>query len=240
MVLGSGMQGAVDLLQDATTWETHTIAGFPVPTAAGHPGRLTMGLIDGCRVIALQGRVHLYEGYTIREVVFPIRLVYALGARRLIVTNAAGGIRKDLVPGRFMLLTDHIRAESVSLYGACPPYYDQAWLNRVREAARKAGLMLASGVYVWTSGPSYETPAQINCFERMGGDAVGMSTVPEILQARALGMRVIAVSLITNAAAGRGSAKLTHQDVLLRGAKAQSTLGRLIKIMVNTATSQAL
>ena len=235
IILGSGIQDVARILTETTVLAGRTVAGYPVSTASGHRGQLVFGLVNGRRVMAIQGRVHIYEGYQVDEVVFPVRLAYALGARRLIVTNAAGGIRKDLVPGCLMVLTDHMRIQSLSLSRARAPYYDRAWLNRVYTVARQGGLELAAGVYIWTSGPCYETPAEINWFERMGADAVGMSTVPEVIEARALGMRAIGVSVITNAAAGRSSAKLSHHEVLETGAQAQSSLEFLIKIMVDTA-----
>ncbi|RMH49225.1 MAG: purine-nucleoside phosphorylase [Bacteroidetes bacterium] len=245
LILGSGLGPLAEAAEDAVVIDTVAVPGYPRSTVQGHHGRLVFGHLEGRSVVFVQGRVHLYEGHDVRAVTFPVRLVHALGARRLLVTNAAGGIHPNLQPGTLMLITSHI-----NLAFAHPPVdgpwvegrggrdgdpYDPAWLDQAERLALAAGLPVRRGVYLWTQGPSYETKAEIRAFARMGADAVGMSTVPEVLQAKALGMRVLGISTITNPAAGLGAEPLAHDDVLAVGRRTRSALERLVRDVVRTA-----
>ncbi|MFQ5569089.1 MAG: purine-nucleoside phosphorylase [Rhodothermales bacterium] len=243
LVLGSGLGDLADLVEDATVIPTHELPGYPPSTVAGHQGRLVFGRLEGREVVFVQGRVHLYEGHSVRAITFPIRLVYALGARRLLVTNAAGGIDPAFVPGTLMFITDQINFSFASpLAGpnedGGPRFpdmsapYDPEWLDRAERLALDLGIATRRGVYLWTKGPSYETKAEIKLFARLGADAVGMSTVPEVIQARYLGMPVLGISTITNPAAGLGAEPLAHDDVLDVGKRVRSSLQRLIRAIV--------
>ncbi len=245
IVLGSGLGGLADEVVDASSVPVDQIPGYPRSSVAGHAGELVLGSLEGQDVVMVRGRVHCYEGYDARTVAFPVRLVHALGARRLIVTNAAGGIHPDLYPGALMLISDHLNmalrhpipGRPADPGGHFPHparrhrehYYDPDWLNAVEEQAMALGVRTHRGVYVWTLGPTYETKAEIRFFQRAGADAVGMSTVPEVIQAHDLGMRVLGISTITNRAAGLGSDSLSHDDVLEVGAGMQGTVRRLIR-----------
>ena len=195
---------------------------------------------------AIQGRVHAYEGYTARQTAFPVRLVHALGAHRLLLTNAAGGINPLMPPGTLMFIRDHINFSF--LHPLAGPNvdggqrfvdlcfaYDPDWLALGEKVALEAGIATQKGVYLWTAGPSYETKAEINAYRFMGADAVGMSTVPEALQANYLGMKVMGISTITNPAAGMSPEPLRHEDVLEVGRQIRNTLEKLVRsILKNT------
>ncbi len=243
LVLGSGLGALADAAEDATVIPTSEVPGYPHSTVAGHRGRLVFGRLAGRAVVFVQGRVHLYEGHGIRAVTFPIRLLHALGARRLLVTNAAGGINPAFVPGILMFITDHINfAFANPLIGpnldGGPRFpdmsapYDPAWLDRAERVALAEGIATRRGVYLWAQGPSYETKAEIRLFARLGADAVGMSTVPEVIQARYLGLRVLGISTITNPAAGLSAEPLAHEDVLAVGRSVRGNLQRLIHAIV--------
>lgn len=245
LVLGSGLGALAESVTDAIVVPTHDIVGYPVSTVAGHQGRLIFGRLEGVAVLIVQGRSHLYEGYGILQITYPIRLMHALGVRRVLLTNAAGGIHPTLSPGTLMFITDHINASGASLigFGALPrspapeavrtrderDLYDMQWLERTEREALRLGISTRRGTYVWTRGPNYETKAEIGAYRRMGGDAVGMSTVPEALQASALGMDVLGISTITNAAAGLSDATLSHDDVLAVGERVRGDLERLVR-----------
>ncbi len=239
LVLGSGLGGLADAAEDAVVFPTQALPGYPRSTVPGHEGRLVLGRLGGREVVFVQGRVHLYEGHPIRAVTFPIRLVHALGARRLLVTNAAGGINPSFVPGTLMFITDHINfAFTNPLAGpntdGGPRFpdmsapYDPGWLDRAERAALAHRIPTRRGVYLWTQGPSYETRAEIRLQARLGADAVGMSTVPEVIQARYLGLPVLGLSTITNPAAGLSPEPLAHDDVLVVGRRVRSQLQRLV------------
>ena len=239
-MLGSGLGAMADVAEDAVAVAASDLPGYPRSTVAGHSGRLVFGRLAGREVVFVQGRLHLYEGLDVRAVTFPVRLAHALGARRLVVTNAAGGIHPLFRPGTLMFIEDHINLAFVSplagpVADGLPRFvdlsapYDPEWLAAAEEVALGLGIGTRRGTYLWTSGPSYETKAEIRFFARLGADAVGMSTVPEVIQARQLGMRVLGLSTITNPAAGLGAEPLAHEDVLAVGARLQGDLRRLLR-----------
>ncbi|GAB5518206.1 MAG: purine-nucleoside phosphorylase [Rhodothermales bacterium] len=243
LILGSGLGALADGLADKRIIETHTLPGYPASTVAGHKGRLVFGALGGVDVVAVQGRVHRYEGHADRAVSFPVRLVHALGATHLLVTNAAGGINRRFTPGTLMFITDHMNlAFANPLIGpnvdGGPRFpdmsepYNAAWTDRAEAVALREGIATQRGVYVWVLGPSYETKAEIRMFDRLGADAVGMSTVPEVIQAVYLGMTVLGISTITNPAAGLGAEPLDHGDVLAVGQRVRADLSRLVKAIV--------
>jgi len=233
IILGSGLGGFARHIEHATRIPFAEIPGLPAATVAGHVGELVHGTVDGEEVVALSGRLHLYEGVAADIVGLPVRIVHALGVRTIFISNAAGAIRSDLRPGTLMVIRDHINMSwGNPLTGPVRPGeqrfpdmsspYDRALGDRFITIARAAGATVSEGTYAAVLGPSYETRAEIRMLAGMGADAVGMSTVPEVLVARALGMRVTAVSCITNAAAGTG-ARLDHAEVL-------ATAGRIAPI----------
>ncbi len=243
LVLGSGLGSLADLAEDPAVIPTQDLPGYPRSTVSGHKGRLVFGRLEGREVVFVQGRVHLYEGHGVRAVTFPIRLVHALGARRLLVTNAAGGINPAFAPGTLMFITDHINlAFANPLVGpnvdGGPRFpdmsapYDPDWLDEAERVALRHGIATRRGVYVWTQGPSYETKAEIKLFARLGADVVGMSTVPEVIQAQYLGMPVLGISTITNPAAGLSPIPLAHEDVLVVGRRVQDQLQRLVRAIM--------
>lgn len=247
LVLGSGLGSLADAAEDTTVIETTAIPGYPHATVEGHHGRLVFGRLEGRSVVFVQGRVHLYEGHDVRAVAFPVRLVHALGARRLLVTNAAGGIHPQFRPGTLMLIAGHLNLAfahplvGVPMEAARPGRdeglepYDPAWLDQAEQVALAAGIQVRRGIYLWTQGPSYETKAEIRAFARIGADAVGMSTVPEVIQAHALGMQVLGISTITNPAAGLGTEPLAHEDVLAVGQRVRTALEQLVRGVVRAA-----
>lgn len=219
LVLGSGL-GDLDLGPAALEIAYGRIPGFPRVRVAGHPGRLSL---VGQTAI-LRGRVHYYEGRPLDEVVRPVRVLAAVGVERLILTNAAGGIRKSLRVGDLMALTDHLNLMGANPLRGGPNFVD---LSAVYDVPRVAGLK--KGVYAAVAGPTYETPAEVRMLRALGADAVGMSTVPEAIAARAAGLRVTAISLITNAAAGTGKGPVTHAEVLGAAERARSRLASVLR-----------
>jgi purine-nucleoside phosphorylase len=239
-LLGSGLGRAAHSLDPRTTIPFAEIPGFPRPTVTGHTGELVIGMLAGVPLLAFAGRFHLYEGHTPAVVALPVRVAHALGVRTLLTCNAAGGIRRSLRPGDFMLIRDHINLMWRNpLVGPVRPGetrfpdmsrpYDPELTAALRDAALEAGVPVADGVYAAVLGPSYETPAEIRMLERLGADAVGMSTVPEVIAARALGMRVAALSCITNLAAGLGATPLTHAEVIRVAGEVEGRLARLLQ-----------
>jgi purine-nucleoside phosphorylase len=226
IVLGSGLGGFADSLADAAVAPYETLPHWPRSTVVGHAGRLVVGRAAGKRVAAMSGRVHVYEGHPMATVVFAVRVMARLGVRTLILTNAAGGINTDFGQGALMVIDDHI-----NLMGSNPligpndermgprfPDMSEVYSRRLRgladDAARTAGIPVRHGVYVAVHGPSYETPAEIRAFRGWGADAVGMSTVPEAIAARHMGMEVLGISCITNMAAGVLDQPLVHDEVM--------------------------
>ncbi|HET7275925.1 MAG TPA: purine-nucleoside phosphorylase [Longimicrobiaceae bacterium] len=240
LVLGSGLSGLADEIKDPVRLEYSDIPGFPRSTVAGHTGALVVGILAGVEVAALQGRFHLYEGWSPDEVALPVRVLAALGAETLVVTNAAGGIRPDLEPGDLMLIADHLNlmwrnplvgavAEGEQRFPDMSEPYDAEFRAIAEKVALENAIRVQAGVYAAVLGPSYETAAEVRMLARMGADAVGMSTVPEVLAARARGMRVLGISCITNRAAGLGPAALTHEEIFEAGDRFRDRLGTLIK-----------
>jgi purine-nucleoside phosphorylase len=239
IILGSGLGGFARHIERATRIPFGKIPGLPAATVAGHAGELVHGTVDGQEVIAIAGRLHLYEGVAADVVGLPVRIVHALGARTIFISNAAGAIRPDLTAGTLMLIRDHInmswgnplagpaRAGEPRFPDMSSPY-SRSLGDLFITIARAAGATVSEGTYAAVLGPSYETRAEIRMLAGMGADAVGMSTVPEVLVARALGMRVTAVSCITNAAAGAG-ARLDHVDVLATADRVGPVFERVVR-----------
>ena len=240
IVLGSGFHHVLTELRVDKRISCAKIPGFPVPGLSGHAGELIFGKLGGMPVLVLSGRAHFYEGYSMEQVTFPVRTLAALGIRDLLLTNAAGGINQKLQPGDFMVLTDHINWMGVNpLRGPAMPgrpgfvdmthVYDERLSALLFRAGKSGNLKLRRGVYLAVSGPSYETPAEIRAFARLGADAVGMSTVPEAMVARQCGLNVAAVSCVTNPAAGRGRGPLSHAEVLKTAERVKGLAVELLK-----------
>lgn len=238
LILGSGLGDMAEAAEGAFAIPTSDIPHYPRSTVAGHSGRLVFGTLEGRNVVFIQGRAHLYEGHPLQAVSFPVRLVHALGARRLLVTNAAGGIHPRLRPGTLMFIADHINMVSggvvrANAKGPRPPRsvhpYDPDWLDQAEQIAIDLAMRTHRGVYLWARGPSYETKAEIAAYRRIGADAVGMSTVPEVIEAASLGMKVLGISSITNPAAGLSKDLLSHEDVLQVGRLVRGDLERLLR-----------
>lgn len=249
LVLGSGLGGLIreeDIIFSISYGE---LDGMPVSTVDGHNGRFIFTMLGGVNAVAMQGRVHLYEGYTAQEIVRPIRLMGMLGAKKLILTNAAGGINKSFSCGDLMLITDHISSfvsspligENLDLLGTRFPDMSEVYSKRLRsialKSAEKLGIELKQGVYVQTTGPNYETPAEIKMYSLLGADAVGMSTAVEAMAAVHMGMSVCGISLITNAAAGISGKPLSHDEVKQEADKAADRLSSLVATIVNNISN---
>jgi purine-nucleoside phosphorylase len=240
IVLGSGLGSLADEVQSAIRIPQSAIPGFPRSTVVGHKGELVAGTLEGVSVVAQSGRLHLYEGHPADVVALPVRVFHALGVDTLIVTNAAGGIRPTFRPGTLMVIADHINLTWRNpLIGPLAPGderfpdmsdpYDNGLRKMAREVARQAKIPLEEGVYVGLLGPSYETAAEVRMLQRIGADAVGMSTVPEVIAARAQGVRCVGFSTITNLAAGLSGQPLSHAEVLEVGKQTAAQLTTLIK-----------
>ena len=241
MVLGSGLGDMADLAENPVVIPYGDIPGFMTSTAPGHMGRLVFGTLEGRPVAVMQGRLHAYEGYSFEEVCFPLRVLRLLGCGKLVITNASGGVNLDLRVGDICLITDHIkffmdsplRGANLPEFGVRFPDSTRLYTPRLQDVARavakEQGLPLAEGVYMYFPGPSYETPAEIRAIRVLGGDLVGMSTVPEVIAAGHAGMEVLGFSLVSNAAAGITGAALTEQEVLDAAAAAKERFSRLIR-----------
>ncbi|HYN80728.1 MAG TPA: purine-nucleoside phosphorylase [Gemmatimonadaceae bacterium] len=243
IILGSGLGGLADEIENAARVPFSDIPGFPEPTVLGHAGALVAGRLGGRAVIALAGRFHMYEGHPVSLAGFPVRVMHALGAKTLFVSNAAGAIRRDLVPGDLMIIEDHLNLtfanpltgpvqEGEERFPDMSEPYDARLRAALRAAADKLGVALKEGVYACLPGPSFETRAEVRMLERLGADAVGMSTVPEVIVARANGMRVAGVSCITNAASGTSEFPVLHADVLDVTARSATTFQSLVRSFV--------
>jgi purine-nucleoside phosphorylase len=228
LILGSGLGFLGDELADAVRVPYAKIPGFPQPGVVGHAGELIAGTLEGRTVLAQSGRFHLYEGHAPETAALPVRVFHALGVRTLLVTNAAGGIRRTFGPGTLMLIADHLNMMGMNpLTGRLVEL--RALAHRV---AQEEKLALAEGVYAAMLGPSYESKAEIEMLKRIGADAVGMSTVPEVIAARARGIRCLGISTITNPAAGLGAVALSHQEVLDTAERVKGDLARLVRGIV--------
>ncbi|MBI2972199.1 MAG: purine-nucleoside phosphorylase [Armatimonadetes bacterium] len=244
MILGSGL-GALAREIDADAAIPYAeIPNFPRSTVEGHSGQLVLGRLEGKPVVAMQGRVHFYEGYTLQQVVFPVRVMRALGAGVLLVSNAAGGINRQWYRGDLMIIADHINFfGSNPLIGPNDPDlgprfpdmsqpYDPEFVALVERAATAEGITVRKGVYVGVHGPSYETPAELRMLGRWGADAVGMSTVPEVIAARHIGMRVLGITAITDMATGEQVQQVTHEEVMAVAKEVEPKFIRLVKRIV--------
>jgi xanthosine phosphorylase len=240
IVLGSGLGAVADAVEDPVVVGYEQLPGFPRPTVEGHAGRAVLGTIGGVRVAVLQGRAHLYEGGDPDEIRTPVRSLRRAGAETLILTNAAGSLRAEVGPGRLMAITDHINLTGTNLligpndhsfgprFPSLGDAYDSALLHELRVAALAVGVPLAEGVYLAVTGPSFETPAEIRAFRTLGADAVGMSTVQETILARHCGLRVAAVSVITNLAEGMSDEPLSHEQTLRAAEQGGTDLTRVL------------
>ncbi len=248
IVLGSGFDGVPGALEPECKIPFVELAGFPKTTVPGHAGAVLIGQMAGVAVVLLSGRGHFYEGYSMQTVTFPIRVLAAFGIKTLLLTNAAGGINRKFRPGDFMLVRDHINFMGENpLRGHNEPgllqfvdmtyAYDNELNKLIKIAARTAHIKLWSGVYIAVAGPSYETPAEIRAYARLGADAIGMSTVPEVIVARQCGIRVAAISCITNLAAGRAKESLSHKEVLDTAKKVGPAATALLKNFVQLYAS---
>jgi purine-nucleoside phosphorylase len=244
LVLGSGLGGFADSLTDAARIPYAEIPAFPQSTAIGHAGQMVIGKSGGVAVAAMQGRVHLYEGYSAQQVTFPIRVFGRMGIRAVILTNAAGGINLSYSQGALVLIRDHINLQGVNplvgpnddRFGVRFPDMTHAYAKEYRAIARaeatKQGLTLHEGVYAGLLGPSYETPAEIEYLRRIGADLVGMSTVAEVIAARHMGIKVLAISCVTNMAAGILDQPLSHAEVMETGERVQHTFESLLRAVL--------
>ena len=225
ITLGSGLGDLAEQLTDAVQIPYGDIPHFPVSTVAGHKGQFVVGKLEGREVLCMQGRFHYYEGYDLKQVTLPVRVMKLLGIGTLIVTNAAGGINTGFRPGNLMLIEDHLNltgenpliGENLEAFGErffdMTVAYDREYRTLAENLAAELDIPLQKGVYAWLTGPNYETPAEIRYLRTIGADAVGMSTVPEVLVARHCGLRVCGISCITNLAAGMGEGLLSHEEV---------------------------
>jgi purine-nucleoside phosphorylase len=240
LILGSGLGGYADTLADPVIIDYADLPGFPVSRVHGHQGRLVIGERAGVTCVAMQGRAHLYEGHSAASAAFPARVLIALGARTLIITNAAGGVNASWSPGTLMVIRDHLdllrdhplRGPNDDRVGPRFPDMTNAYAPALRELAKRvaasAGIELQEGVYAAMPGPTYETPAEVRMLRTLGADATGMSTVPEVIVANHMGARVLGISCITNQAAGISGAALSHQEVTDTANRVRATFERLL------------
>ncbi len=246
LVLGSGLGDFADGIEIRDVVEYSDIEGFPVSTVKGHKGRFVFGYVDSVPVMIMQGRVHYYEGYAMSDVVLPARLMGMMGAKRLFLTNAAGGVNENFRPGDFMMITDHIASAvpspligaNIEELGSRFPDMSEVYSLRLQEVIRRSaeecGIRLQEGVYVQLTGPNYETPAEIRMCRGWGGDAVGMSTACEAMAARHMGLEVCGISCITNLAAGISSEKLDHKEVQETADRVSADFKKLVtRVIIN-------
>ena len=244
IVLGSGLGHLAERITGAVRIPYSSIPGFHMPTVAGHKGELVIGTLAGREVIAQSGRFHAYEGHAAEVTVLPVRVFASLGVKTLLLTNAAGGIRRSFKAGTLMLISDHlnltgrnplvgpVRTGEERFPDMTDPY-DRTLREVARGVAKKAGVALEEGVYAGLLGPTYETPAEVRMLEKLGADAVGMSTVLEVIAARAQGMRCLAISTVTNPAAGISPTPLSHKEVMEAAESVKGELGRLVEGIVS-------
>ena len=240
LVLGSGLGAFGERIEQIIAIDYNELPGFPISTVPGHRGRFIFGRVHNTNVAVMQGRVHYYEGYSMEDVVLPIRVLAALGAKRLILTNAAGGIGEEFSPGNLMLIRDHIASfvpspligPNEDTLGPRFPdmtgVYTPALRVKAKQAALSLGIDLKEGVYLQTTGPAYETPAEVQLYKALGADAVGMSTACEAIAARHMGLEVCGISCITNKAAGLSAGPLSHEEVQVTADRAAHDFERLL------------
>ncbi|HYN84497.1 MAG TPA: purine-nucleoside phosphorylase [Pyrinomonadaceae bacterium] len=244
LVLGSGLGAFADELEGADAVPYEEVPGFARSTVEGHAGRLVLGRTGGVPVVAMQGRFHSYEGYTLEEVTFPVRVFALMGVRSLVLTNAAGGLNNSYTQGSLIVISDHLnllgdnplRGPNDERLGARFPdmseVYDREFQDVAVHEAHGMGVELRRGVYAALAGPSYETPAEIRMLRLLGADAVGMSTVPEAIVARHMGLRVLGLSCITNMAAGMEESPIDHAEVMETGARVRDTFAELLRRVI--------
>ena len=245
LILGSGLGFLADHFEDAITIPYQEIPHFPLSTIVGHEGSLVVGTLEGVRCVCMKGRVHYYEGYPMARLAFPVYVFRGLGVKTLLVTNAAGGVNPNFNVGDVMIIEDHInflgdnplRGPNLDRYGPRFPDmsygYERKFMNLWDQEAEKMGVKLQRGVYAAMLGPSYETPAEIRMLHRIGADAVGMSTVPEVITANHCGIKVTGLSLITNKAAGILDQPLTHEEVKEAAEQAKASLAPLVQKVIS-------
>ena len=250
LVLGSGLGAFADELSSATKIPYGKIPGFPRSTVEGHAGRLVIGKLGNVSVAAMQGRVHLYEGYSAKDVVFPMRVLGRLGIRAAILTNAAGAINVAYSQGALVVIRDHINLQGTNpligpndeRFGVRFPDMSQAYAKAYREIAqreaKRLGMAIYEGVYAALAGPSFETPAEIRYLKTIGADLVGMSTVPEVIVARQMGIRVLGISCVTNMAAGILDQPLTHEELMETGERVKGEFVALLRAVIPSIASQ--
>lgn len=244
LILGSGLGPIAELIEDPEFYPYEDLPNFPVSTTEGHKGRLVLGKLEGKTIIAMEGRFHYYEGYSMEEVTFPVRVMKLLGINTLIVTNAAGAINTNFNPGDLMIIKDHINlsgnnpliGKNLDTFGTRFPdmtnAYNSKYINKIKDLAKSLNIELQEGVYAMMNGPSYETPAEIKMLSTLGADAVGMSTVPEVIIANHSKIKVIGISCLTNMAAGILEQPLDHHEVIETSKKAQTNFIKLIKCII--------
>ena len=244
LILGSGLGSLADSIENPEFYPYEELPHFPVSTVEGHEGRLVIGMLNGKCVVAMQGRFHYYEGYHFNEVTFPVRVMKLLGVETLIVTNACGSVKENFKPGDLMIITDHINfsgdnpliGKNLDDFGPRFPdlsnAYDKNLISKAKEIATKLNIDIKTGVYMMFTGPSYETPAEIRMARVIGADAVGMSTVPEVIVAAHSGMKVLGISCLTNMAAGILDQPLNHEEVMETSAKVKETFTKLMNKII--------
>lgn len=250
LILGSGLGDLADEIESVASVDYNEIDGFPVSTVSGHRGRFVFGYMEGTPVVVMQGRIHYYEGYPMTDVVLPTRLMGKLGARVLFLTNAAGGISNELSPGDLMMLTDQIssfvpspligpNAESMGeRFPSMDTIYNEKLRSRLRQIAEENDIPLKEGIYLQTTGPNYESPAEVRMFAMLGAHAVGMSTAVEAIAARHMGMRVLGISCITNMAGGTSDRPLSHEEVKEAADKAAPCFKTLVRKMIGSMNNE--
>lgn len=244
IILGTGLGNLVTQITETTEIPYETIPNFPVSTVEGHSGKLIVGLLGGVEVVAMQGRFHYYEGYDMKAVTFPVRVMKALGIENLLVSNASGGVHPDFEIGDLMIITDHLnlfpehplRGKNFSELGPRFPdmsnAYSKELIAKAKNIAAKNNIKVVEGVYVGTTGPTFETPAEYKYFRTIGGDAVGMSTVPEVIVANHSGMKVFGMSIITDLGVPGKIVEVTHEEVQEIGNKVQPLMTLIMKELV--------
>ena len=244
LILGSGLGSLADSIENPEFYNYSDIPNFPTSTVEGHAGRLVIGTLGGKQVVAMQGRFHYYEGYSMEKITFPVRVMKLLGVSKLIVTNACGAVNQDFNAGDLMVITDHINfsgsnplfGHNLDEFGPRFPDMSEAYnldlRNKVLNVGKELGLDLKQGVYVMFSGPTYETPAEVRMAKIMGGDAVGMSTVPEVIVANHSGIKTVGISCLTNMAAGILDQPLNHEDVIETSARVKNDFIKLMNRVI--------